>query len=398
MINRIDNYDLCLGCGLCASILGKERCTMELGNDGFYLPVLKNCLSSKEKNLIKEICPGIRVASKPHKGIWGPVDSICEAWSAFSDIRHKSASGGVVTSLAIYLLENNKVDAILQVGTKSNHYLYNELCISRSRTDVIRCAQSRYAPVPAFVDIKQILDSNNETYALIGKPCDVAAMQNLVNFFPQYKDRIRFYISIFCAGMPSYNATIKTWQMSGHRDEPISLKYRGDGWPGNFRALFSDGTDFQLSYNESWGKILGRQLGFRCKICPDGIGVLADIAVGDSWNTKNGYPDFEDSDGRCFCMIRTEAGKKMFEDATREKYIIQQQLDINKVKEQQPYQFKRRLLEGWRLIPVQIMTKGILHFSNMNIIQNATKASIIEALRDMFGTFKRFYKLKNSNA
>lgn len=110
--------------------------------------------------------------------------------------------------------------------------------------------------------------------------------------------------------MPSYNASIKAWKLSGKEQEPVSLKYRGDGWPGYFTVKWADNTDFKLDYNESWGKVLGRELGFRCKICPDGIGMLADIAVGDSWNTKNGYPDFTEGAGKSFVMVRTALGSE----------------------------------------------------------------------------------------
>lgn len=89
----------------------------------------------------------------------------------------------------------------------------------------------------------------------------------------------------------------------------------GEVWPGNFCAKFENGDKYEVSYNDSWGKILGKSLGFRCKICPDGIGMLADVAVGDSWNTKDGYPDFTESDGKCFCMIRTDKGQQIMNAA-----------------------------------------------------------------------------------
>ena len=313
MIDKIKKYDLCLGCGLCASVLGKEKCQMELNNKGFYEPRIHQPLSEQENKCIRRLCPGVRVETKAHSGVWGAMKSICEAWSADEVIRHKAASGGVVTSLCLYLLEHNKVDAVLQVGVRNDSYIYNELHVSRTREEILKNAQSRYAPSLTFNRIKEIMDSSNETFALVGKPCDMAAMKNFVRVFPQYKERIKYYISIFCAGMPSYNATVKAWKQSGHTDEPITLKYRGDGWPGNFKATFKDGSDYQLSYNESWGKILGKELGFRCKICPDGIGSLADIAVGDSWNTKNGYPDFTETEGRCFCMVRSTKGEELMQ-------------------------------------------------------------------------------------
>ena len=221
----------------------------------------------------------------------------------------------------------------------------------------------------------------------------MAAMQNFLRQYPIYAGRVKFFISIFCAGIPSYNATIKTWKLSGHDDEPSSLKYRGDGWPGNFVASFKDGTRFKLSYNESWGKILGRDVCFRCKICPDGIGILADIAVGDSWNTKDGYPDFTEGDGRSFCMIRTSVGETLLKGSLNEGYIETKELDLRTIKEKQAYQFKRRKLEGWRLVPIQLLTGGILRFKGLSIVRQAFTADFREGIRNMRGTYNRFKNL-----
>lgn len=394
MINKIVNNNLCLGCGLCASILGEKKCKMNLTENGFYEPILKEITTSHENKTIKQICPGIHVEAESHEGVWGRMKSIAEAWSADATIRRKAASGGVITSLAIYLIETHKVDAILQVGVRDDSYLYNELKISRNRAEILHNAQSRYAPALVFENIKQILDSSNETYAFIGKPCDMAAMQNLCRAFSQYKNRIKYYLSIFCAGMPSYNATIKTWQQSGHTDAPLRLKYRGDGWPGNFTADFADGSHYQITYNESWGKILGKNLGFRCKICPDGIGMLADIAIGDSWNTTDGYPDFTEAEGRCFCMIRTQNGKEIMQEAEQMGYLNSKTLDITRIKEQQRYQYSRRKLTGWRMIPVQIVTGFLLNFKGLGIWKQAMTASPKEGVNNAIGTYKRIKKLQ----
>lgn len=393
MIDRIKKYHLCNGCGLCSSVLGKDLCSMHLEEDGFYSPHLHRPLTKQENLLIKKVCPGIYVEGKSHKGTWGPMQSICQAWAADKNIRHRAASGGVVTSLAIYLLEQKKVDAILHVGVRDDNYLYNELRISRTKEDVVNNAQSRYAPALVFHHIQEIIDSEDSIFAIIGKPCDMAAMQNYVRESPQYKPRIKYYISIFCGGMPSYNGTIQIWKQSGHSDEPVSLKYRGDGWPGNFKACFSDGSVYQLSYNESWGKILGRYLGFRCKICPDGIGALADVAVGDSWNTKNGYPDFTESEGRCFCMVRTKQGEELMEGALRGGYIEKNSININSIREQQPYQWERRKLEGWRLLPVLFVTKGLVKFKGLSIWSQSLKASFKTGLKNSVGTYKRIKQL-----
>lgn len=394
MISKIIKYDLCIGCGLCEAVLGKEFCSMELNDKGFYEPIVKEVLDKKESKLLKSVCPGIHVETTPNKGAWGSMKSICEAWAADKAIRHKAASGGVVTSLAISLLEHHEVDAILQVGVKDGSYLYNELKVSRTKEAILANAQSRYAPALVFPNIKNILDSSSDTYAFIGKPCDIAGMKNYLSLFPSYKERIKFFISIFCAGMPSYNATERTWQQSGHKDAPVSLKYRGDGWPGDFCAKFKNGDKYEISYNDSWGKILGKSLSFRCKICPDGIGMLADVAVGDSWHTKDGYPDFTESDGRCFCMIRTDKGQQIMNEAQTNGYINVVEMNINKIQEQQSYQYNRRKLEGWRLLPVLVLTFGMVHFQGLGIWKQAFTANIITGMKNMIGTLKRLVKIQ----
>ena len=392
IIDKIKKRHFCIGCGLCASVLGSDKCKMELGKDGFYFPIVQSKISQKDSKIISRLCPGIHVDGNKQSGVWGAMQSIEESWSADSAIRHKAASGGVVTSLSLYLLESHSVDAVLQVGVKDGSYLYNKLKISRTREDVVSNAQSRYAPALVFNDIVNILDSSDEKYAFVGKPCDIAAMKNLLKEFPKYNDRVKAFISIFCAGMPSYNASIMTWQMSGRTDEPVSLKYRGDGWPGNFYAVWKDGTDFKLSYNDSWGKILGHHIGFRCKICPDGIGMLADVAVGDSWTTKNGYPDFTESDGRCFVMVRTSNGSDIMEKAEKNGYIVRNTLDINKIAEMQTYQYNRRKLEGWRLVPVQLISGFMLKFKGLHIFRQALTANFVLGIKNMLGTTKRIVK------
>lgn len=395
IIDKIKKNHLCLGCGLCETI-DKGNCKMSLMKEGFYEPVFHSGFDNFGK--IKSVCPGITIQAnnnQTHKSIWGNVVAVSNAWASNPVIRKNSSSGGVTSALAIYLLETQQVDAILHVGVSEGSYLYNKLYVSKTREDVLRHNASRYAPAAVFNDIIQIFESTgNTTFAFIGKPCDIAGMQNLLRVYPQYQERVKYFLSIFCAGMPTYNASKKALSTFGKKEEPIKLQYRGDGWPGYFTATYQDGTSCKMTYNESWGKILGRSLGFRCKICPDGIGMLADIASGDSWNTKDGYPDFTEGDGRNFCFIRNERGKQLFDDAVKAGYITSQSLNVNDVKDMQRYQYERRHMVGWRIAAVQIVTFGMLNYCGLGFYHTALKVNKKRGLREMIGTMKRFIKYK----
>lgn len=385
-----DILTLCNGCGLCEAV--GQGIKMQLKSDGFYHPQAQS-VDHADMKAIRSVCPGINVRHPKgsHHSIWGDVVRACNAWAHDSDIRHSSSSGGVTSALAIYLLESGKVDAVLHVGTDENgDYRSNHLCISHSREDILLRNASRYAPAQVFNHIRTILDSDNATYAFIGKPCDIAGMQNLVKTFPQYEGRIGYYLAIFCAGIPSFNATEQAIKQLGHDQEAVSVRYRGDGWPGYFTVTYADGTSRRMTYSESWGKILGRQIAFRCKVCPDSVGLLADIASGDAWNTRDGYPDFTEAEGRNFCFIRTQKGDDLMRQAVEAGYIDEEQLDIDQVRFMQPYQYRRRMETGWRIAAAYIMSGFKLHFHGTGWLRNAMKISPKAGLRILIGSARRY--------
>ena len=66
-----------------------------------------------------------------------------------------------------------------------------------------------------------------ETFAFIGKPCDIAGMQNFISAYPQYRHKVKYYLAIFCAGMPSYKATEKALATFGKKERPQTLRLSG---------------------------------------------------------------------------------------------------------------------------------------------------------------------------
>jgi len=397
MISKIIKNDLCLGCGLCEAI-SKGECKMVLTKRGFYRP---NMTKGHWSDVIRKICPGITIQNhnqSKHQSTWGNVVQVSNAWASDNNMRQQSSSGGVTSALAIYLLESHQVDGVLHIGVQEGSYLHNKLYVSRNRNDILSRNSSRYAPAEVFNHIIDIFETNEkETFAFIGKPCDIAAMQNLITVYPEYTYKIKFYLAIFCAGMPSYKATDKALATFNRQDKPINLRYRGNGWPGYFTAVYKDGESFRMSYNDSWGKILGRDLGFRCKICPDGIGLLADIASGDSWNTKNGYPDFTEADGKNFCFMRTDKGVKLIKEAEEKGYIVSEKLNVNDVQDMQLYQYSRRHLVGWRIAAVQCLTGGILNYHGLGFYRTALRLNIAKGIKETLGTAKRFVQLRKKN-
>jgi len=69
-------------------------------------------------------------------------------------------------------------------------------------------------------------------------------------------------------------------------------------------------------YHDSWGKILSKEVQFRCKISPDAVGSAANILCADAWyGDEKGYPSFAEQAGRSLVMSQTARGDAFLRDA-----------------------------------------------------------------------------------
>jgi coenzyme F420 hydrogenase subunit beta len=97
------------------------------------------------------------------------------------------------------------------------------------------------------------------------------------------------------------------------------LRYRGMGNPGMTRVEANDGRAFEVTYNDLWEDEGKWRLQFRCKICADAIGELADMAVCDAW--PGGGPAGEDEGFNGF-IARTPNGQALLERAERAGAVV----------------------------------------------------------------------------
>lgn len=396
LIDKVRDNGLCLGCGICAGISKPDSVTMTLKSNGFIEPEVHN-LSSADERLLKNICPGIYLNHESPDGnghpVWGEIKGLYSACSTDSVVHYEGSSGGIVSQIAISLLESSQVSAILQIGGDSKDYTRNSLKISRTKDDVISCASSRYAPASVFDNILQLLENTNDKFAFIGKPCDVSTLVSFLTAFPQYTNRFAVKIAILCAGLPSFNGTKQIVDEFQPAYPIKDLQYRGKGWPGYFSFTDSKNVEYRKSYNDSWGSSLNRYLNFRCKVCPDGIGLQADIAVGDAWETESGYPDFSEKEGKSLVIVRTTNGEEIYRHMYVNNDIESEKIGIEKIKLMQPYQYHRRSMVGARLLAFRIRKGSMIRFKgfriNLNVIKNRPK----DLIREFVGTYKRVGKI-----
>ena len=98
---RISEY--CSACGLCQ---GKGYAELKF-NDG----LLKPNMNVDNTDFFESVCPitGSGYEIQPE---WGEFEKVYVGYSNDPDIRHMASSGGVITSLASYLLDKKLIDVI----------------------------------------------------------------------------------------------------------------------------------------------------------------------------------------------------------------------------------------------------------------------------------------------
>jgi coenzyme F420 hydrogenase subunit beta len=387
--------DLCTGCGICEMIGGHDSVRMQIDHKGYLRPVVTR-VNLEDWFEIERVCPGITVQQDKNiqasalERLWGPVQSSYTGYSTDDEIRWRGSSGGVISAILIYLLESGQTDYVVHVGISDSDPFDASVSVSRTRQEVIRNAGSLYMPTAPLVSLRNFLEREDLKFAFVGKPCDVAALKAYLKIHPEYNERITVTISFFCAGVPSKSATYEIVSELGVKINNVThFHYRGHGWPGRATAVDVFGQEHSMSYADSWGNILCKRLQFRCKICPDGVGEFADVVCGDAWQSKDGYPDFDERPGHSLILARTTNGKQILEKAESTGYIRTEVFYLERLGEIQPYQKARRQAIVPRLLALRLLRKPIPRFTGFYLVRNAVDAGLWRFVRGVLGMFRR---------
>lgn len=394
VLKQILTANCCAGCGLCASLFGDEKVEMRMTGPGFLRPVQLAALTTAEDDLLRETCPGIHLdlsysQEKSHT-IWGPVVRVRTGAATDKTLRHEASSGGVISALLCFLLDQNKVTYAVHTTVSDQSPIRNRTVETSQSSDVVRAAGSRYAPSSPLETLARNL-ARNEPFVLVGKPCDIAGARALARHDPRVDQSIPYMLSFFCAGVPKLDGTREILSKLGVEEQNVtSFRYRGDGWPGFAVATTRDGQSARMSYADSWGDILSKHTQFRCKICPDGSGGFSDVACGDAWYCdETGYPVFDERQGRSLIVTRTARGEELVQAAIEAGYIEVEDLPIEDIEKMLPSQANRKRMIRSRTFAMRIFKGFRPSYSGLNIREAARVVPLMASVRSFLGTARR---------
>lgn len=402
-IQKVVSNHLCMGCGTCAAARPDIVRMVDTAAHG-RRPLIATDATPAAGRELARVCPGRAIDARPpapggrrdySHAAWGPVLEVWEGHAMDPELRFRGSSGGVVSALALFCIEQKNYAGAVQVRARPEQPLFNESVISRSRADVLAASASRYAPASPCERLAD-LRASGQPHVFIGKPCDVAGGARLAAEEPALADGLALSISIFCAGTPSVAGSRELLRHLGvsDRDEVLELRYRGRGWPGDMVVRYRDAAtgedrEASTSYAEGWGDILQKHKQWRCQLCADHLGEHADLSIGDPWYR----PVAAGEAGQSLVLVRTERGRRILQEAMQAGVLHLERRSLATLAASQPNLEQTRGAVFGRSLTARIAGASAPRYRGAGLHRVWWRAlSPLAKFRSMAGTLKRLLR------
>lgn len=325
----ISERALCARSGTCVGICPEGA--ISLGKD--YYPVL-DANACTQCGKCGNACPGghvhfddlsRRIFGVPDSGSFdGHIQKAYVGYSADTTVRQNGAGGGLVTTLAMDLLERGEIDACVVTRMRPDKPWQGEAFIARSRADLESSQGSRYTIIPLNSTLKEIRETPGR-YAVIGLPCHIHGIREATHADPVLAERVVAVLGTFCGGALELTLVPEMLQTKKIPTESIcNFEFRGGHWPGQMRAIFPNKRPQPVHYSNykdgAYNYLISLYMPLRCQVCLDGSNLFADISVGDAWTRTNvGRYKFRNQSQ---VFVRTTRGQELVQQAIESGTVI----------------------------------------------------------------------------
>ena len=309
----------CTHCGAC---VGLNPSVLDFKDTPYGpIPFLKKKYLTKNErealNIGWEICPGRGIplnsllswlhSKHIEPSLIGPTRNIYTGHSNNNLIRKNGASGGILSGIAIHLLETNQVQGA--VVLKQGHRIPDkaEPIIATSREEILNSAQSVYSTTPLLTILKKISNFKGKLL-FIGLPEHVATIRMLQYIEHPSVKNIKIIIGPY-VGANMYPGSVRTFLRMKKVSIDTKIKklfWRYGDWPGKLRVELEDNKVYE-SEKFYYNFLIPFFISNNSKLTPDFCNELTDISVGDAWS-----PKFESRNGGYSVITcRTKIGEKI---------------------------------------------------------------------------------------
>jgi len=312
LFSEVVTSGLCTGCAACVVACPHDVLDYE-SNDGIYKPWHLDIDGGREDcthgvkgcTMCTRACPRFRnweaeidthrfARERTDDEVYG-IGDVLLARSSDPAVLDNSQDGGLVSTLLIYALENDVIDAALVSGLEGDGSTWRATPrVARTRDEVLATAKSRYTYSANLLAYPEAIEGGAERIALVGMGCMASASGAMQSRKAgKIARRLSLTIGLLCS---------KTFDDSIF-EELFEAKYaikRSDIKKMNIKGVFQiwthDGTFHEVPLKEAHAYTREG-----CTQCPDFAAQHADISTG-------GIGAFGDW---TLVIVRTEQGREL---------------------------------------------------------------------------------------
>ena len=340
---------LCNRCGTCVGL--SDGAIVFEDKLGKYQAKIIRPISDEKADLLWEACAGkyfdfpayrknVFGETTPSHEYTGAYRSISIGHTLDGNVRRKSASGGILSQILIWLLEKKRIDGAVVLRMSKKEPWLTEAFIATTKAEILEAAQSKYI-ISSVNEILPQMESFKGTLAYVGLPGQIQSILKLQKLNHPSVKNISYIFGPFY-GNTLHFSSIKSFLRSYGEKDPTQitkLYFRYGEWPGNMRVELKSGKVIELAKFHA-NYLIPFHILKNSLLCTDLSNEYTDISGGDAW-----APVYEER-GLGFSMVigRSERGQQILEEMQKEHVLKLNAISVDEAIEMHShgYDLKKR--------------------------------------------------------
>jgi len=250
----------------------------------------------------------------------GNFDECFCGYSNNESIRKNAASGGMVTQLLIYMLDNDYIDGVfLSRLNIKNGKLIPVSFIATTTEEILSCQSSIYIDFDLSKSLKEV-ESFKGRLAAVALPCQLKMLDKLTNKIIK--------IGLFCGHTSERELIENVLRQKINLCDIKEFCFRRGRWRGNSQIRLASGETINFPYFDfGMFQNIFFHMPKKCLYCRDHTAEGADISFGDLW-----LKEFKKKRNKYSCVLsRQEKMTKILLEMSDRHFVSIEKLDPKKV-------------------------------------------------------------------
>ncbi len=227
----------------------------------------------------------MELSPKSESYFLGSISTCYLGYSYDTHVRERAASGGIVSSVIMYLLRTKQIDGALMCRTKCiDDKISFEVKIVTDPAEVLDYASSVYFNIP-LIKYSNLIEEFGGKIAVVGLPCHIHALKKRMLSNETLANKVHICIGLFCGHNSKKELLDEVLKKKGISENNVQqIVFRRGHWRGEMAVSLKDGNvrSFPFQHFSIYQNLHFDSLK-RCMHCVDHTAEFADISCGDVW-------------------------------------------------------------------------------------------------------------------